>query len=104
MVAFRENQAAAAIVIERSAASAPATIVWWTSDNTAVADKDYANLGQRTERFAAGEHSRTVFVPLVVDSLPERTESFYVYLGRYDAGRSHLALLSSVRVDIRDDD
>ena len=104
VVTIRENQVAAAVVIERSAASAPATIVWWTGDNTAVADEDYADLGQRTERFAADERSRSVFVPLVVDSVPERTESFYVYLGRYDAARSHLEALSSVRVDIRDDD
>jgi hypothetical protein len=104
VITIRENQAAAAVVIERSAASAPAAIVWWTSDNSAVADEDYADLGQRTERFAAGEQSRTIFVPLFVDSLPERTESFYIYLGRYDAARSHLATISSVRVDIRDDD
>ena len=104
VVTIRENQAAATVVIERSGANAPATIVWWTSDNTAVADEDYADLGQRTERFAADEQSRSIFVPLVVDALPERTESFYIYLGRYDAARSHLAPVSSVRVDIRDDD
>jgi hypothetical protein len=104
VVTVRESQAAAPIVIERSAASAPATIVWWTSDNTAVADEDYADLGQRTERFAAGEQSRTVYVPLVVDALPERTESFFVYIGRHDPARGRLEPLSSVRVDVRDDD
>lgn len=104
VVTVSESQAAAAVVIERSEASAPATIVWWTSGDTAVADEDYADLGQRTERFEADERRRTVYVPLVADALPEGTESFYVYLGQYDAAGSHLALLSSVRVDIHDDD
>jgi hypothetical protein len=104
VVTIREGQVAAAVLIERAEAGAPATVVWWTSDSTAVADEDYADLGQRTERFRAGEQSRTIYVPLVADALPERTESFYVYLGRYDASRSHLEPLSQIRVDIRDDD
>ncbi len=99
-----EGQTAAAIVIERSIASSPATVVWWTSGDTAIADEDYANLGQRTERFAAGEQSRTIYVPLVADTLPERSESFFVYLGQRDAGRGRLQQLANLRVNIRDND
>jgi hypothetical protein len=104
VVTIGEGQTAAAVTIERSGANVPATIVWWTSGDTALADEDFADLGQRTERFATGESSRTIYVPLVADSLPERTETLFVYVGRFEAGRTNIQQLANVRVNIRDDD
>jgi Protein kinase domain/Calx-beta domain len=104
-VTVREGDSAAALVIRRIGdTSSPVTVTWWPSDQNAVADQDYADLGHRVERLAAGEERRTILVPLIGDSAPERTESFYVYLGRANASRSELSVTSSVRVDIVDDD
>jgi len=100
----RENEVAARIVIRRSGdASGAATVAWWTGDGTAIADEDYADLGARVERFAPGDQSRTVFVPLTNDAVAESTKSFNVYLGRGDSTLSGEPL-SGMRVDIVDDD
>ncbi|MGH8129498.1 MAG: protein kinase domain-containing protein [Steroidobacteraceae bacterium] len=100
----RESEVAARIVIRRSGdATGAATIAWWTGDDTAIADEDYADLGARVERFAPGEQSRTVFVPLINDTVAGSTKSFNVYLGRGESAQSG-SPLSGMRVDIVDDD
>ena len=105
VVTVSEGMSAVSIVIRRTGdASLPASVVWWLSDQTAKADEDYADLGQRTERFAAGEDSRAIFIPLIGDSVPEPTESFFVYVGRGEASRSHVEVLSSAQIDVDDDD
>jgi hypothetical protein len=77
----RESQGVAAVVIERLGGGAgPATVVWWTSDGSAVADEDYIDLGARVERFEDGETSRTVHIPLVVDAIPGEDKTFYVHI------------------------
>jgi len=94
-LSVREGDVAARIVIRRSGnQSGTAEVAWRTVDGTAVADRDYADLGARSERFAPGESSRTVYVPLTNDSVPEPTRSFRVLL---DGG-------AEIRVDILDDD
>ena len=104
VVTVSERTGAVSIVVRRSGdLSVPASVIWWASDDTARADDDYAELGRRVERFAAGEDVRTILIPLISDSAPERTEAFFVYLGRGE-GRNHLDVLSSTRVDIADDD
>jgi Protein tyrosine and serine/threonine kinase/Calx-beta domain len=96
----REGDVAAHIVIRRSGdLSKPAEFSWWTADGTAVADVDYADLGARVERFAPGEASRTVFVPLTNDSVREPVKTFTVLLGRGEAD-----VVARIRVDIVDDD
>ena len=80
------------------------SVVWWLGSATATEDNDYGKLGQHTERFAPGEETRTLYIPLIDDKEPERTESFYVYLGRYSPQKKHLDALASVRIDIVDDD
>lgn len=98
----RENEVAARILIRRSGNLAgPATVSWWTADGTARADADYADLGARLERFAPGEESRTVFVPLTNDAVAEPAKSFTVLLGR---GESAADATAEMRVDIVDDD
>jgi hypothetical protein len=85
-------------------ADKPGSVVWWLGSATASENDDYGKLGQHTERFEAGEETRTIFIPLINDSDPERTESFYIYLGRYSPQRQHLDALASLRIDIVDDD
>ncbi len=100
----RENEVAARVVIRRTGnTGGAATIAWWTGDGTAKAESDYADLGARVERFGPGEQSRTVYVPLTNDSLPESTKSFNVYLGDGESARGGNPL-SGMRVDIVDDD
>jgi hypothetical protein len=99
VLGVREGDVAARIVIRRSGdLSGAAEISWWTADGTAVADRDFADLGARVERFAPGEASRTVFVPLTNDAAPEPARSFTVLLGL--AG----VTVDELRVDILDDD
>lgn len=98
----RENEVAARIVIQRSGdSSGAASIAWWTGDDTAIADADYADLGARVERFEPGEIRRTVYVPLTNDTVTEPTKSFNIYLGRGEAGGEPQ---SGMRIDIVDDD
>jgi hypothetical protein len=94
-LSVREGDVAARVVIRRSGnPSGTAEVTWRTIDGTAVADRDYADLGARAERFAPGESSRTIYVPLTNDPVPEPTRSFRVLL---DGG-------AEIRVDIVDDD
>ncbi|HEY5568693.1 MAG TPA: protein kinase [Gammaproteobacteria bacterium] len=104
-VTVGEHEVAAVVVVNRVGdAARPASVVWWTSDDSAIADEDYADLGQRTEDFAPGEQSRSLYIPLIDDTLRERRESYYVYLGDYDPGQRSLRAYSVTRVDIADDD
>jgi hypothetical protein len=99
-VSVREGDVAARITIRRSGdLSRAAEVSWWTEGGTAVADVDYADLGARVERFAPGEASRTVYVPLTNDSEREPTKSFTMLLGR-GAGE----IVARTHVDIVDDD
>ncbi len=94
-LAVREGDVAARIVIRRSGdPSSTVEISWWTAEGSAVADRDYADLGARIERFGPGESSRTIYVPLTNDAVPEPARSFSVVL---EGG-------AEIRVDIVDDD
>ena len=104
-VTVSESRSAVALTIRRSGGAAgKASVVWWCRDGTAIANKDFADLGRRTETFAAGETSRTIFVPIIMDDKAEANKHFLVHLGEYDSGRRHLRVLSTVRVEIDDDD
>lgn len=77
-----ENTGMAAIQVRRRGAMGDeVSVIWWTADNSAVANRDYAELGARMEKLRAGQTNLTIYVPLVVDSEPEPRESFYVYVG-----------------------
>jgi serine/threonine protein kinase len=69
---------AAITIRRRGGLDASTSVVWWTSDGTAVSDKDYVNFGARIEKFAAGEQVRTVHIPIVHDPKRKGRESFYV--------------------------
>ncbi len=101
VVTVREGDVAARITIRRSGnLSGEASVSWWTAEGTARADADYADLGARIERFAPGEASRTVYVPLTNDTVREPTKSFRVLLGRGEGAD----IAGEVRVDVIDDD
>lgn len=72
---------AARIVIRRLGnTQTELSFVWWTEDNSARADVDYASLGHTTEKMAAGEDAITVFVPIISNSLRSRPVQFDVVL------------------------
>jgi len=101
-VTVSESQAAAALVVRRSGGNLGASsVVWRTSDGTAKAGSDYADLGSVVERFAPGEATGTIHVPIVGDATREGPESFYVtlYGGERDGPE-----LARVEVVIEDDD
>jgi len=104
-VTVSESQSAVALTIRRSGdAAGNASVVWWCKDGTAIANKDYADLGRRTETFAARETSRTILVPIIMDGKAGANKHFFVHLGEYDAARRQLRVLSTARVEIDDDD
>ena len=76
------------------------SVVWWTTDGTAVADEDFAVLGARVARFVVGEDTQVLHVPLIADSLPEPRESFVVNLRADRAGGAAMQL----EVVVLDDD
>ncbi len=101
-VTVREGQDMASVVIQRHGnVDSEIPIFWWTGDNTAIADLDYAELGVRTETFAAGGESMSLYVPLISDSLAEQRESFYVFVAS-DLGPETVSDRLEVFVD--DDD
>ena len=79
-------------------------MVWWTEELSAAAGEDYADLGLQIERFAAQEDIRTLFVPLINDSLPEETKDFSVYLQLQGARGEQNEIEDVMRIDIVDDD
>ena len=104
-VVVSEAAPAATIVVRRrGGALGESSFAWWTSDGTARAGDDYANLGARIEHFAAGEESRTLYVPLIRDSLPERRELFYVDVRGSDQPGRRLDAASRAEITIVDDD
>ena len=75
-----ENQAAAGINVSLSAASGrPVTVNFATSNGTATAGSDYT-AANGTLTFAPGETSKTIFIPIINDTLDELTETVFVTL------------------------
>jgi hypothetical protein len=84
-VTVSESSAIATLVLRRLGdPRGETTVSWWTVEETAVADEDYANFGVLVETFGDGEEVREIYIPLVVDSIAERTERFHVELS-YDS-------------------
>jgi hypothetical protein len=105
VVRVTEGGSPLAITIGREGdTSSSASLVWWTRSDTALPGDDYADFGERTETFAPGEVSVTIFVPIVDDGLPEPLEGFVVLLGRPDPVSGRTVLVGTTRVVIEDDD
>ncbi len=101
-----------AVSVTRSDSSAEATVDYASADNSglslcssvtglASARCDYATT-VGTLRFAAGETSRTISVPLVDDGLVEGTESFTISLSNPAAAGS--GAITTATITITDDD
>jgi serine/threonine protein kinase len=96
-----EGQGSARVLIRRTGSlDEEANVVWWTTDGTAVADEDYAVLGARVARFALGQDTQVLHIPLIADSRPEPRENFVVNLGAERAGGAAIQL----EVVVLDDD
>ena len=102
-VTVYERDGAARIAFRRPLGTT-GTIVWWTADDTAIADRDYIPLEQPVIAFASGEEAETLHVPLINDGLPEPRETFHVYLGQRNPQSGQLEPIARVRVDVNDDD
>jgi len=98
-----EGAASADILIVRSGDMRRASsITWWTTDGTATAGEDYANLGRVVVKFAANEQNRGIHVPIIGDRKVEGPETFYVNLA---PGNSQAAEPTErLEVTIKDDD
>ena len=99
-----EGDAAAAVLILRNGGNRGiSSVTWWTSDGSATAGVDYADLGTVVEKFAAGRQNLTIRIPIVGDRMAEGPETFYVHLATSEG-----ALVSAERagteVVINDDD
>ena len=81
-----------------------ASLVWWTSEHTATADKDYISIAQTPMADASFDESGALFIPLVNDSLPESQESFFVNIGRVNNRQGQIERIAQIRVDIVDND
>jgi hypothetical protein len=105
VVSVSEREAGARVTIRRRGGDlGESSIVWWTSDGSATAGDDYADLGRMTERFAAGEGARTIYVPIVGDSTTESPESFFVNLGQSGEAGESLEPAGRAEVTVVDDD
>ena len=105
VVTVSEGQTVATAAIRRRGGSlSESSFVWWTSDGSARADDDYANLGARIEKFAAGEETRTINVPLVGDSKAEGRENFYVNLREGEQLGRRLDQAQRIEIVVVDDD
>jgi hypothetical protein len=103
LVTVSEGDGAARIAFRRPVGTT-GTVVWWTADETAIAESDYIALEQPVVGFAAGEEAETLHVPLINDGLPEPGETFYVFLGQRNPQSGQLERIARIRVDINDDD
>jgi hypothetical protein len=104
VVTVSESQPGVRVTIRRRGGTrGESAVVWWTSDGSALAGEDYANLGTSTEKFAAREDARSILVPIVGDAKAEGRESFYVNLGDPSQPASRVPI-QRIEVVIEDDD
>lgn len=96
-----ESDASAAVLVLRSGGRrAASSITWWTTNGTATAGIDYADLGEVVLPFPAGAQNRTIRVPIVGDRVAEGPENFYVHFTAGDAAFEP----ARIEVVINDDD
>lgn len=100
-----ESQGAVRLEIRRRDGVEPIAVAWWTSDGTAVAGEDYAELGAVIETFDYGEQSRIIQIPILSNRVPENDKFFYVNLREDDeTAAARRGVVARVRVTIVDDD
>ena len=98
-----ENSGNAAIVIDRvNGSSGTITADFTTSNGTAIAGQDYAAT-TGTVTFLNGEITKTIFVPIINDTLDEPAESFNIALSNPTGGAFVVSPSSHIEL-ITDDD
>ena len=91
---------AARVVVRRHGGSQnELRFVWWTVDDTAKADVDYAPLGRRTEYIPSGQDQVTIYVPIISNPLRHKTATFYVALGNPDGEQDSSSARASVTIE-----
>jgi serine/threonine protein kinase len=104
-VSVSERAAGARVTIRRRGGDlGESSIAWWTTDGSAKEGDDYANLGRMTERFAAGEEVRAIYVPIIGDSTTENPETFFVNLGASGEAGDGRDAAGRVEIIVTDDD
>ena len=104
-ISVSEREPGAAVILRRRGGDlGESSVAWWTSDGTALAGDDYADLGTSIEKFGAGETTRTIHIPIVGDSTAEGTESFYVNLGERERPDGSVEPTPQIEIVIQDDD
>jgi hypothetical protein len=104
-VRVSEADASAAVIVLRDGGRRGVSSVrWWTTDGTATAGADYANLGEVVQQFAVGEQNRTIRIPIIGDRNVEGSETFYVHLAAGDDAESPGSSPERLEVVINDDD
>lgn len=90
-------------VVRQGDVSSAAVVEWYTVADSAEPDVDYVDLGRRQLNFAAGEESKTVFIPIVSDAFVERNEYFRIALRQPGVDSSPAQSYAAI-VTIIDDD
>jgi hypothetical protein len=102
-IAAREDHSVVAIDIVRSGdTAAEASVIWWTTPDTAHEEDDYASVGKRVATFAPGATVERVLIPIVNDGVREAEEAFTVHLSRPRGGVA--GSVTATRVTLHDDD
>ena len=77
-----DSAPAARVVVRRTGSSRDEVrFVWWTVQDSAKADVDYAPLGVRTEDIPSGVNDITIYIPIISNPLRLESARFYVALG-----------------------
>jgi len=101
---IEENGQALAVEIYRQGdLSIPASVELTTYPGSAESAVDFGAFERHEIRFAVGETSKTIFVPIVADATVEGSEVFRIALGN-SLGELMLTELSTATVIIVDDD
>jgi hypothetical protein len=79
---------AARVVVHRTGSTEnDIHFIWWTEEDSAKADVDYAPLGVRTEVIPSGADDVTIYIPIISNPLRHETAKFYVALGAPGTGQ-----------------
>lgn len=103
LVSARESQGVVSVEIVRKGGDGPVQVVWWTTEGTAHAREDFASFGRRVETLDTHDARRTLYIPLVSDSIAEATEYFEVHLAPLKNG-ARVGAVGTVQIAVRDDD
>ena len=102
-IRISEGASAAVVVLQRSGGNprVPVTVTWQLQDGSALHGEDYSAPLDRSARFAGGQTTRAIYVPLVNDDQPEAEEVFSL---TFQSRAAAVDDSSPVTITILDDD